>query len=332
MHRLLANHALVRDYGDRLAALCATHGLDLLPLGLPEDPAALLDEHSLTTIEVACCTDDFVENSAATRRFLGCALRAPNLRWMHLPNAGVDHPVFGWFLERGVRLTTSSGANAEPIAHTAIAALLMLARGFPDWLAAQRRHQWAPHPPACPPRDLRGQTMVIVGLGGIGKHIARIARTLGLRVVGVRRQPRSANDNVDEIHPPGALPELLPGADWLVLACPLTDTTRGLVDSAVLGCLPVHACVLNVARGAVIDEPALIAALRASRLGGAYLDVFQTEPLPADSPLWDMPNVIITPHDSSVCSGNRARVSELFLENLSRWARNEPLINEVSEQ
>lgn len=332
MPRLLANPAFVHDYGHRLAAVCAAHGLDLDPLSLPPDPEATLDDDTLATIDVACCTDDFVENSPATRRFLGCALRAPNLRWMHLPNAGVDHPVFGWFLDRGVRLTTSSGANAEPIAHTAIAALLMLARGFSHWLGAQRRHAWAPHPEANPPRDLRGQTLVIVGLGAIGNRAARIARALGLHVVGVRRHPRTEHDAVDELLPPNALPDLLPRADWLLLTCPLTDATRGIIDRAALARLPAHACVLNVARGPVIDQPALIAALQAGRLGGAYLDVFETEPLPADSPLWAMPNVIVTPHDSSVSSGNRARVSELFLDNLSRWARNEPLVNQVGER
>jgi len=332
MPRLFTHAAFVRDYGDRFAALCAAHGLDLAPLVLPADPEALLDDDALAAIEVACFTDDFVENAAVTRRFLGCALRAPNLRWMHLPNAGVDHPVFGWLLDKGVRLTTSSGANAEPIAQTAIAALLMLARGFPHWLAAQQRREWAPHPTACPPRDLPGQTMVIVGLGAIGNHIARIARTLRLHVIGVRRHPQTAHDHVDDLQPPGALPELLSRADWLVLACPLTDATRGLIDAAALARLPVHAHLLNVSRGAVVDEAALLAALQAGRLAGAYLDVFETEPLPADSPLWNLPNVIVTPHDSSVSTGNRARVSELFLQNFEQWARGGALINEVMER
>lgn len=332
MPYLFTHVPFVRDYGDRFAATCAAHGLALTPLPLPDDPEAILDAATLAAIEVACFTGDFVDDMDVTRRFLGCALRAPNLRWMHLPNAGVDHPVFGWLLDKGVRLTTSSGANAEPIAQTTIAALLMLARRFPLWLAAQRRHEWAPQVLTDPPRDLRGQTMVIVGLGAIGAHIARLARTLGLHVIGVRRRSRTEHDHVEEIHPPGALLDLLPRADWLVLTCPLTDATRGLIDAAALARLPARAHLLNVGRGPVVDEPALIAALQTGRLAGAYLDVFETEPLPADSPLWDLPNVIITPHDSSISTGNRARVSELFLQNLARWARGEALINEVRER
>jgi phosphoglycerate dehydrogenase-like enzyme len=128
------------------------------------------------------------------------------------------------------------------------------------------------------------------------------------------------------------LPDLLPVADWLVLTCPLTDETRGLIDGAALACLPTTACVINVARGQIIDEPALIAALEDGRLAGAYLDVFASEPLPAHSPLWDLPNVIISPHDSAASTGNSARVSELFLRNLEHWFHNEPLENEVRER
>ncbi len=265
-----------------------------------------------------------------TRRFLGSLLHAPHLRWLHLPNAGVDDPVFGRFLERGVRLTTSSGATAEPIAHSAIAGLLALARGFPHWGAAQRRHEWAPLSRAgIVPRDLRGQVMVVVGLGAIGTAIARLGQALGLHVIGVRRQPCCPADPVDEWHAPGALAAVLPRADWLVLACPLTDATRGLVDAAALACLPAHAHLINVARGQLVDEEALIAALRERRLAGAYLDVFATEPLPPESPLWDLPNVLVSPHDSSASDGNAARVSELFLRNLGHYAHGEALENEV---
>jgi phosphoglycerate dehydrogenase-like enzyme len=136
-------------------------------------------------------------------------------------------------------------------------------------------------------------------------------------------------DPVDELHHPAALAELLPRADWLALACPLTDETRNMIDTRALALLPRGARILNVARGEVIDEPALIEALRGGQVGGAYLDVFQIEPLPAESPLWDLPNVIITPHNSAASAGNDGRAAAIFLRNLRHWAHGEPLVNEV---
>ena len=332
MAHLLTTHSFIARYGARLAALCGAHARNLEPLTLPADEQERLDAGTLAEIEVACFTGNFETDPVFTRRFLGGALRAPNLRWMHLPNAGVDHPVFGRLLAQGVRLTTSSGTSAEPIAHTAIAGVLALARGFPRWWAAQGRHEWAPHRDAQQPHDLRGQTMVIVGLGAIGNAIARLAQALGLHVIGVRRKPRSPRDHVDEMYPPAMLHDVLPRADWLVLACPLTEDTRGLIDAAALARLPATAHVINVARGQLIDEPTLIEALRTGRLAGAYLDVFAAEPLPAESPLWDLPNVLISPHDCAASTGNEARVSELFLRTLEHWLRGEPLENEVHER
>ena len=171
--------------------------------------------------------------------------------------------------------------------------------------------------------------MVVVGPGAIGNEVARLARALGLRVVGVRRSPRREGDHADEIVPPSRLDEVLPGADWLVLACPLTDETRGLIDARRIALLPRGARFVNVARGALVDEPALVAALAEERLGGAYLDVFAEEPLPASSPLWELPRVVVSPHDAGASSGNSGRVAEIFLDNLGRWLRGEPLAGEV---
>lgn len=329
MAGLLTTKEFLRDYGEELQAICRQHILVLEPVTLPEGEGARLEADVLGQIEIACFTGNFDADRAFTRRFLGSALRAPNLRWIHLPNAGVDDPVFGRFLAQGVRLTTSSGATAEPIAQAAIAGLLALARGFPLWWAAQQRRHWAPHRDGELPRDLRGQKVLVVGVGAIGAEVARLAQALGLHVIGVRRRPRDERDPVDEMHPPSALATLLPRTDWLVLACPLTEETRGLIDAAALARLPATAHVINVARGQVIDEAALIDALQHRRLAGAYLDVFATEPLPRESPLWNLPNVLISPHDCSASRGNAARVSRLFLRNLERWGRHEPLENEV---
>jgi len=228
-----------------------------------------------------------------------------------------------------VQLTTAASASAEPIAQTALAGMLMLARGFPQWLDAQRRGAWEPHLPAAIPRDLRGQTLVIFGLGAIGSELARLARSLGLRVIGVRRGPARGAEPIDELHTPDRLRELLPRADWLAIACPLSDETRGAIDARALALLPAGARVINVARGEIVDEVALCESLASGRLAGAYLDVFATEPLPVESRLWSLPNVIVTPHDSAASRGNEARQLEILLENLRRFGRGEPLRNEV---
>jgi phosphoglycerate dehydrogenase-like enzyme len=248
------------------------------------------------------------------------------LRWLHVPNAGVDHPVFSLLLERGVVLTTSAGANAAPVAHSVMAAVFGLARGVPQWLEAKRRKQWRRLGEER--HDLEGQTMVLVGLGAIGREVARLAKACGLRVVAVRTEPRPA-PNVDEVVSLDRFDAVLPAADWLVLTCPLTERTRGLVGQGQLDRLPRHAHVINVSRGAVLDEVALVNALQRGTIAGAYLDVFVEEPLPQESPLWDLENVILSPHDAAGALGNRQRVSALFLENLGRWLRGEELKNLV---
>lgn len=278
---------------------------------------------SMLPITVATCFPEY------SKQFFSATRKASKLKWLHVFNAGVDHPVFTTMLERGVRLTTSSGSTAEPIAQTAIAGMLYLARNFPRWLAGQRDRKWDPMRPADFPRDLRGQTMVVYGMGKIGSEIARLARVLGLHVIGVRRSAITT-EHVDEMRTPQELGSVLPRCDWLVIACPLTDETRGLVGAAVLAQLPPGARLINISRGEIVDEPALIAALAGGRLAGAYLDVFAQEPLPAASPLWTLPNVLVTPHNSAASAGNEARVNAIFLDNLGRWRRNEPLLNEVT--
>jgi len=324
---LLVSHHLHAAHGARIADAGARAGFRAEPIALPADPAARLPDAECARIEVAFFSGDiFPEHS---RQFFSAVRKAPQLKWLHAFNVGVDHPIYAELLERGVRVTTSAGSTAEPIAQTAIMGLLALARGFPRWLAAQRARQWNPERKLLP-TDLRGQTAVVVGLGRIGAEVARLARALGLRVIGVRRSPRRADDPVDELHAPAALRGLLARCDWLVIACPLTPETRGLVDAAAIAALPKGARVINVARGEIVDEPALIEALRSGHLAGAYLDVFETEPLPPESPLWELPNVLVTPHNSSAAAGNDARVLEIFLDNLARWHRGAPLVNEVA--
>jgi phosphoglycerate dehydrogenase-like enzyme len=260
-----------------------------------------------------------------TQRFYDALLAAPGLRWLHVHSAGADRPVFLELAARGVQVTTSSGANAPVVAQTAVLGLLALARHWPLLLAAQREHRWAHLFGSGLPRDLHGQTAVIVGWGPVGQEIGRLLLAIGLTVVVVRRSaaPAPGVTTVADTQ----LHEVLPAADWLLLACPLTARTRGLVGAKELALLPPHAGLVNVSRGDVVDEQALIAALQAKQIGGAYLDVYAQEPLPADSPLWDLPNVIATPHSAGFSDANEGRVARMFLDNLGRWVRGEGLVN-----
>jgi phosphoglycerate dehydrogenase-like enzyme len=317
---LLVSHQLAARHGAKLATAAEL-------IVLPPDPAARLADADCARIETAFFSGDVFPDYS--RQFFSAARKAPRLKWLHAFNVGVDHPIYAELLERGVRVTTSAGSTAEPIAQTAIMGLLALARGFPRWLVAQRGREWNPERKLLPP-DLKDQTAVIVGLGKIGSEIARLARALGLTVIGIRRSPRRAEDAVDHVETPAALPGLLSRCDWLVIACPLTPQTRGWIDAAAIAALPKGARILNVARGEIVDETALVAALQGGHLAGAYLDVFHAEPLARESPLWELPNVLVTPHNAGAAGGNDQRVLDIFLDNLGRWQRAAPLVNEAA--
>ena len=323
---ILLTEAFHERYGERLRAAASEAGLTLDPVLLPEQGEVPADD--LARVELAHFSRD--RYIAGGRAFFEALERAPRLRWLHVFHAGMNGPFYAGLLKRDVLLSNSSGSHAEPIAQTAMGALLWFARGFPHWQLAQREHRWARVEAPREPRDIRGQTIAIVGVGAIGSHVARIAQSLGLHVIGVRRSPARPDEPIDEFRTPSELLEVLPRADWLLLSCPLTDETRGLIDAEALERLPRHARILNVARGPVVDEAALIEALRSESIAGAYLDVFDQEPLPEDSPLWALPNVILTPHNSAVSSGNDDRATAMFLDNLGRWARDEPLMNRVT--
>lgn len=324
MPTLLVSQTILDRHGAEVAA--AFPGLETLTVPSGE---SRLSEDELSRIDYAFFSLDIFPNSS--RQFFDAVQAAPNLSWVHVMSAGVDHPAFQRLLARGIRMTTSSGSTAKPIAQSVIGGMLMLSRGFLTWAEAQRRHAWEPVRSAGTPPDLVGQTMTVVGLGAIGAEVARIAGAIGLNVIGVRRSPRRPDDTVAELVPPARILAVAPRTDWLVLACPLTEETRGLASREVLMALPTGAHVINIARGEVADEPALIEALQSGHLGGAYLDVFAREPLDPASPFWDMANVIVSPHNSSISLGNEARVTtDYFLPNLARMAGGEPLINEVS--
>ncbi len=327
MSTLLVSPRLHAERGADIAAHAQRLGIALEMMVLPADPEGRLSDADCARLDLAFFSQDLFPK--CSRQFFSTVRKAPGLQWLHVFNAGVDHPIYTEMLQRGIRLTTSAGSTAVPIAQTAITGLLMLARNFPRWLSAQRERRWDPVRLPDFPRDLVGQTALVLGMGSIGSEIARLARVLGLKVIGIRRSPQQPGDPVDELYTPDKLPQLLPRCDWLIITCPLTAETRGLIDAGMLARLPQGARIINVARGEIIDETAMIAALREQRLGGAYLDVFEKEPLPAESPLWDLPNVLVTPHNSAAAAGNDERVYQMFLGNLGCWHQGKPLRNIV---
>ena len=285
-------------------------------------PGAPVPDYS--KIEVLYFSGDVFPERA--REFAIAALKAENLRWMHTFSAGVDDSFFKTLVQRGVRLTTSSGAQAVPIAQPVILYLLALSRDLPGWLQDQRDRRWNPRSV----RDLQGLHLGVVGLGPLGEAVARLGLALGMRVTGLRRSPRG--DEPGETRSMDELAGLLPEVDALVLAVPLTEATRNLMNAEAFALLKPGALFVNVARGEVVDEEALVASLREGRLAGAGLDVFREEPLPEESPLWSMPNVLVTPHSSGTSPGNQVRASEIFIENLHGYMRGGVLRNEVGPE
>ncbi len=258
-------------------------------------------------------------------RFREILAAAPRARWIHTISAGVENLVEELAGRDGVILTNNSGAYDAPIAEFVLALALAAAKQLPQHGRNQRERRWDD---AARHVELRGATMVVVGMGSIGGEVARLAAAIGMRVIGVRRSGGTA-PGVERVVGPDRLVEVAREADYLAIAAPLTPATRGLVSRDVIAALPRHAWVINIARGAIVDEAALLEAVRDRRIGGAALDVFTEEPLPADSPWWGLDNVIVTPHHSSSSPRVRDRTYALIEENVRRWRASEPLLNVV---
>ncbi len=254
---------------------------------------------------------------------------APQLRWIQASSSGIGPLVARHRYHARLPdtiITRASGVHAQPMAEFCLMAMLMHVRRHDLMVAQQRERRWERFAGT----DLRGRTVVIVGLGAIGREVARLCTAFGMRVVGVGRTPRRdryPDAPLDAYHPVSALDAVLPDAEYLVLIAPHTPATEGLIGAAQLALLPRGAVLINIARGALVDEPALVDALHRGHLGGAALDVFAEEPLPADSPLWTMPNVLVSPHSASTSDRENERWVALFLENLRRWEAGEELMN-----
>jgi phosphoglycerate dehydrogenase-like enzyme len=324
---ILLSSVAAQRFASEIASTLGTSPYRLLTL---DDAASLNAQIAFVSRDVTGRSTKH-ELTDETRRFYDAMLAAPHLRWVHAHSAGIDRPVYLELLRRGVRVTTSSGANARTVAHSALAGLLALARHLPMMHDAQREHAWRPLQQAAAPRDLANQTAVVVGYGAIGQRIAKLLDALEMNVIVVRRHvgADSEHDASPRMVAFDALDSVLPQADWLVLACPLTPQTTRFLDAKRLSLLPAGAQLVNVARGEVVVEPDLIDALRDKVLAGAYLDVFAHEPLNPASPLWDMPNVIVTPHMAGQSDSHYEAVGRIWLDNLARWTRGDPLVNEV---
>ncbi|MBN9425641.1 MAG: D-2-hydroxyacid dehydrogenase [Burkholderiales bacterium] len=249
---------------------------------------------------------------------------APRLRFIQSISSGVEFFDTQALIERGIRLASASGVNAIAVAEHALALMLALIRRLHVLLDNQRKHLW--RAPATRPGELSGKTVLVIGTGSIGAHLSSLLCAFGCRVVGLRRTVSAAFAGFDEIHAFADLAEQLPRADLVVLACPLTDETRHLINAAALAQMRPSAMLINVARGGCVDEAALAAALRSGRIAGAAIDVAQTEPLAPDSPLWDLPELIITPHLAGDTPHYEDRVLAIFSENLQRLRRGEVLL------
>ena len=298
-------------------------GEDIVTIDPTVEVVRLVGDEHVTPSDLARITVAFFSPDAWPERaanFMGTCIRAEHLHWLHTMSAGTDHPVFASMRNRGVTVTNSAGAAAPSIAQTVMTYLLALSRDLPRSLRDQAERRWEPGPSV----DLHGMRLGVVGLGAIGGETARLAQAFGMEVVGLRRSP--AGDEPCPTWTNDRLHELLRWADAIAVTAPLTDETRGMFDAAAFAAMRRGAWFVNVGRGEIVDEAALVEALLDDHLGGAGLDVFAAEPLPSDHPLWRFPNVIITPHSSGSTDRTGRRSVDMFVDNFRRFAAGEPLV------
>ena len=329
MTKLLISDVGAARFGARIRAV--SPAVELVPVAehgpLPDASGA----------EVAFITRDlFVGGSRHKQnprfiRFIEFLKDVPTLRWVQTFSAGTDMQVYQDMLARGLRLSNSAGASAPAVAQTAVTGLMALARQFPRVAQQQREHRWESLYLGEEPRDVDGQHALVLGTGPIGQEIGRLCQAFGLRVTGMRRDVTAAPPpGFDAIAGFDQLPALLPTVNWLVLACPMTETTRNIIDARAFALLPDKAHLVNVSRGGIVVEEALLAALQGGRLSGAFLDVFALEPLAAESPFWDVPNVIVSPHSAAASDGLPERVAAIFCKSLARYLAGEQPLNLVA--
>lgn len=252
------------------------------------------------------------------------AAALPSVRWAQTYSVGMDFAEYRTLAERGIILTNGAGTQSIPIAQHVLMMMLHHAKRMDVLERSRARHAWE----RTFADELTGKTVALFGVGGIGSEVARLAQALRMRVIGLRRRTEPV-PNVDELLPPERVGDLCAAGDYLVICAPLTRATRGAIGRAEFARMKSSAYLINVARGPLVDEAALLDALREGRIAGAGLDVFDTEPLPPEHPLWDLPNVLITPHVAPASPLLMERGARLFADNLRRFVAGEPLVNVV---
>lgn len=303
----------VCDFEDEVRREAAGHNVQIVPPGgnLRE---AMADAHVFFPLSGASLSPELIQ-------------AARNLKWLHLASAGVEHALFPELVNSQIVVTNSAGVYAVPIAEHTLAMMLALSRGLPTILNQQQHRVW---------KEFQGdelfeKTVLVVGLGGIGRQVARLCRGVGMRVLGVRRRCENPDPDADQVFPPSSLSRIIRSADWVVLCAALTPATTFILDEDALCTMKSTGRVVNIARGRLLDQDALLRSLKDGRIAGAALDVFEEEPLPADHPFWTMPNVIVSPHTSGSSERSLERSLALFLRNLRRYRDGEPLLNVVDK-
>ena len=326
--KLLLSHFARKTWGARIEA------------ALPAGSLSFITAEEALAVEGACAADIAFMTREVTGKsssnnptpelagFDAVVRKSPGLKWLQIHPAGAERPIYRELRGRGVKVTTASGATAVTVSHSVLGALIAINRRFPLLADAQRRHAWEPRLGERSPRDLKGQCAVIVGMGPIGRNIAALLKVLGMVSIGVRRSAEAA-PGFERVIAYGDLPSVLPQADCLILCCPASSLTRGIANAAVFAAMPAGSHLINVSRGEIAVEKDVIAALQSGHFAGAYLDVFEREPLDPASPLWDMPNVLISPHTASHSLGQNEAIFEIFLDNLARFRAGQSLRNDV---
>jgi phosphoglycerate dehydrogenase-like enzyme len=260
---------------------------------------------------------------------------ARNLRWIHSPSAAVNQLLFPELIASDVVLTNGSSVNGPVVAEHVIALVLALAKNLPQAMLFQARHEWGQEEvwnSSPRPREIAGATLGLIGLGSIGSHTARHATALGMRVIGMRENPEKPKpEGVAEVFPVSQINAFLAQSDYVALTVPVTPATTGLMNAGRFAQMKPDACLINVGRGPLVDESALLTVLKERRIGGAALDVFEQEPLPKESPLWDLDNLLITPHTAGLTEKLWDRQYDLISENLRRYLGHRPLIAVVDK-
>ncbi len=311
--KILLQHRVEGEQLERLESIIGAEHTYVTPSSREE----IAEEGKGTDIYFGFCSEDIFP-------------LLPNIKWIQASSAGMDKHVYPAMRESDVILTNAAGLYGTHVADQAFALLLGLTRGIHHFTRNQDNHKWGGS--KSPMIEIDGFKIGIVGLGGIGMQMAKRAKGFDMYIIGVDAYRTEKPDNVDELVPMSKLTETMSRVDVVMIACPLTEETLGLINTGNLSVMQPTAYLINVARGPIVKEDDLIEILHAGKIAGAGLDVTETEPLPSESPLWDMDNVIITPHAAGGSQHRMRRITEFFLDNLERYLKGEELKNVVDKQ